>query len=514
MRHAPDNARIPIGRKTSTAVFRVIADALPSATRRLSRKIHFVVEQVAGAVFRTRELPYLHTHVVEERATREPVIWIERPTQPIHDQVRPLVDALFLDDERFLAMDPTGERLAERWALVTVKDGVVEGLPSRAPKTLVEEIERAARAAPKSPEERPTVRSLVVQPLPSDAIPKTHRTSFTTADLVLGGDDHREAILKSLRRARHRVIIHSTFINEQRFQDLLPAFRTAMGQGATIDILWGQDDDAKGVRATREVVGRLQKKLEVEKIDRLRLHPFSTGSHSKVLISDDGDPDGLTAYVGSCNWLQASFASFDASVRIRDARLISDLFDQLAEMSRGSNGDWLALTSDFVAMAARQRSRPIPAAGRANVTLLLAPQHAEMIRRARDQATARIFVASHRWGIAGQNVALAPILKAAQEHDIAVSAYYGTSSGPLTGIDAAEATWEASQAGVTIRPVHKPILHAKFLGWDDDNVVITSQNWLSADPPEGRPRQEMGLLINAPGAARILIERFQAARLD
>jgi cardiolipin synthase A/B len=125
------------------------------------------------------------------------VIWLQRPTQPIHDQIRPLVDALFLDDERFLAMDPTGERLAERWALVTVRDGAVEGLPARAPKILVEDIQVAARTAPKPQGERITARPPVAQPFATHSIPITHRISFSTADLVLGGDEHREAILKS-----------------------------------------------------------------------------------------------------------------------------------------------------------------------------------------------------------------------------------------------------------------------------------------------------------------------------
>jgi cardiolipin synthase A/B len=283
--------------------------------------------------------------------------------------------------------------LAERWALVTVRDGAVEGLPARAPKILVEDIQVAARTAPKPQGERITARPPVAQPFATHSIPITHRISFSTADLVLGGDEHREAILKSLRRARHRVIIHSTFINEERFLELLPALKTATEQGATVDILWGEDEDAKGVRTTREVIGRLQRKLEVEKMDRLRLHPFSTGSHSKILIADNGDSDGLTAYVGSCNWLQSSFESFDVSVRFRDPRLISDLFDQLAELSRGANGDWLALTSEFVAIASRQRTRPNPTAGRAEATLILAPQHVEALRHARDQATKQIFVA-------------------------------------------------------------------------------------------------------------------------
>jgi hypothetical protein len=37
---------------------------------------------------------------------------------------------------------------------------------------------------------------------------------------------------------------------------------------------------------------------------------------------------------------------------------------------------------------------------------------------------------------------------------------------------------------------------------------------LSADPPESRPRQELGILIRSTGIARTLIDRFEAARVD
>jgi cardiolipin synthase A/B len=57
---------------TQAGLGAVISDTLPSASRRLSRKINFVVEQVTGAVFRTRELPYLHTHLVQSVRRAKP----------------------------------------------------------------------------------------------------------------------------------------------------------------------------------------------------------------------------------------------------------------------------------------------------------------------------------------------------------------------------------------------------------------------------------------------------------
>lgn len=77
---------------------------------------------------------------------------------------------------------------------------------------------------------------------------------------------------------------------------------------------------------------------------------------------------------------------------------------------------------------------------------------------------------------------------------------------------AADVTREAAFAGVSIRPVREPRVHAKLLGWDDDFVVVTSQNWLSADPSEGNRRKEIGIFLHAAGAARRVVDFFEILR--
>lgn len=490
------------------------ADILPSATRRLSRKMNFVIDQVTGSVFRTRELPYLHKHHVTDRAKREPVVWIDPPSVPFAETVRALVDALFFEDEQYVSMDPAGERLAERWALVTVKDGIADGLTTRAPPELKAAIEAAAKKAPKSPTANVQVAAAPQPVIPSAALPQPRRILFSSNDLVLGGSEHREVMTNLIRHARHRVIIHSTFINEARFNEHLPAFRQALAQGARVDVFWGQNEDTATARSTRAVVVRLRERLQAEKLDRLRLHPFSTGSHSKFLIADSGAADRLVAVVGSCNWLYSGFESFEASVRLRDPGLLSDLLEQMAELSRGGNRIWTKTTSELVALAAQQRLRPAGPPGRAEVSLVLAAQHDQIVRAARDGAAVRLFVCSHRWAPAGENLVLAPALAAASQKHVAVSVYFGEASGGLRGEATAEMVRESAKAGVEIRPVRKPRLHAKLLAWDNDAALITSQNLLSADPPDSRPRQEIGVLIRGTGVARTLIDRFEAARME
>lgn len=350
-------AGLVVFQPTQSGLVASASDELPSASSRMSRNMSFVVDQVAGGVFRSRELPYLHTHMVEERSKRESIVWIGRPDRLLIEGIDPLIEALFQDDEKFVAMDTYGDRLAERWSLVTVRDGEVEGLSGRASASLFGAIKVAAQTAtPRSRQVHASYHVSSAADLASTPAPVVRQVALTGSALVLGGSEHKDALISLLRRSRHRVVLHSTFIAESRFDDLLSSFRVAIDRGATVDIMWGQDESVEGRRSTREAVTRLKSKLDGAGLERLRVHPFSTGSHCKVLIGDDGTPARFTALVGSCNWLSTSFDSFEASLRFRDPLLISDVVIQLAELSRAGNGHWNAFTGELTSLASHLRA--------------------------------------------------------------------------------------------------------------------------------------------------------------
>jgi cardiolipin synthase A/B len=133
------------------------------------------------------------------------------------------------------------------------------------------------------------------------------------------------------------------------------------------------------------------------------------------------------------------------------------------------------------------------------------------MRKARDEAARRIFVTSHRFGSASKPAVLIPALAAAEARSIDVKLYYGVPAASGDGARAAASTIEAATAGIKIQPIHEPRVHAKLLAWDDDDLIVTSQNWLSADPGEGSPRREIGIFVNASGIGRRVIDRFNYA---
>jgi phosphatidylserine/phosphatidylglycerophosphate/cardiolipin synthase-like enzyme len=131
---------------------------------------------------------------------------------------------------------------------------------------------------------------------------------------------------------------------------------------------------------------------------------------------------------------------------------------------------------------------------------------------ARDQAEKRVFVTSHRLGAATRAGFIVPAIAAVREKSIEVRAYYGMQGGTVTAATSARLAIAGIKDGVQIRPEYEPNLHAKILAWDDDNVLITSQNWLSADPSESNMRREIGIFIRFRGTAKHLIENFENSR--
>lgn len=492
-------------------------DELPIVLQRKTRPMNFVIDRVTGTLYRSRELPFYEAHVLRERAERERMVWMEARPLTTYDDPAALVSTLLDDDERFVGMDPAGDRLVDRYALVTVRNGAVEGLPKRAPAELSQLVLEAAKSAPEDPagEETPKYQPAPPRPYEERDLPATIRGAFHLDDLIIGGKQHEELFLNSIRRARHRLIVHSTFIAEDKFALVHGLLKDAAKRGVLIDILWGEDSEKTSPKSTNATVRKLRREIEVAGFQaNFRIHSFSTGSHAKILVADDGNMEKPFAVVGSCNWLSSGFHSFDVSVRLRDPRLVAGVLDQMTALSLGADGHWTELTSEFARMSGEANRQPIPGGPRGDLTLVLGPQHAQYVRKARDNAAERLFVTSHRLGAANRTAVIVPAIAAAEDRGVTVSVYYGIPTGTYTSGDAVDVTTSAERRGVQVRSVHEPRLHAKVLAWDTDHVVITSQNWLSADPSEANLRREIGVYIHAKGAARTLIDQFEALRRE
>lgn len=488
-------------------------EELPKLAKTTSRWMNFVIDKVTGTLYRSREMPFVEQHVVERRAARERLVWLKPRDLDAFDDTAGVLATLFEDDEKFLGIEPSAEKMVKRFAIATVRGTNVEGLPPRAPAELVELVKRAARNAAPSPmaEKSPQQDPGRQVPFADRPAPRAIDAVFRPEDLILGGAMHERVLHEAVKKAKHRIIIHSTFISEQGFAQVQASLIAAAKRGAIVDVMWGEDENKTDAVTTAKTIAKIRTSIETEGLSlSIRVHPFSTRSHAKILVCDDGKSERLSATVGSCNWLSSGFQNYEASIRFSDPGVVSAVLEQIADLTRGGDRHWTELTSEMARLASDARLQKPPAGVKAKVTLVLGPQHAQFARIARDAARRRMFVTSHRIGSAARPSVVLPAITAVRENGIEARVFYGVASeGP-----AGASTSPNDHPVPSVQPVLTPKLHAKILAWDDDHVLITSQNWLSADPGESNVRREIGLMVSSKGIAKAVIDNFDAARGD
>jgi hypothetical protein len=294
---------------------------------------------------------------------------------------------------------------------------------------------------------------------------------FEQADLIIDATDHKVAFERALRNAREEVIIHSTFVSEQSIPTVLPLLLAATAKGTRVTILWGQDDEKTAVSTSRAAINKLQTAVdEAGRSAQINIHRFTTRSHAKVLIADDG-AGRWSAIVGSCNWPSSGFDSFEASIRLRDRALVGQTVRHIAALSLGSPGVWHEGATDLTVLGRRIESKTAESGRTAKMRLILSVDHGALVLEARDKAQRRIFVTSHRIGLAGRPMVIIPALSAAKSTQVRAELYYGRPTGVLSGVDAAGLAIEFARQGVGIKPTYQPRLHAKVLACVDAPAV-------------------------------------------
>jgi hypothetical protein len=495
---------------TASGLSVVEMDSLPKLTRPVSRWASFAIELISGTVYRAREFPSLYT-AQRLRALQETADVIVLPRTDKLQDIQPskVIETLLDEDEEFKNMDPNGARPVERFAVVTVVGDTIDGLPTRSGERLRASI---FAAAGKKHTELPPVPE--IKP-PQATPPRVLTISFAQDDLLLGGAAHEAIFKRILRKASSRIVIHSTFISPQHFQQHLPLIHDAAKRGVRLDIMWGKSDNEDGTNSTADAVLQCRAMLLCDIVkERVRLHGLTTDSHAKIIVADYG-ADGLVAVLGSCNWLSSGFKSFEVSAYLRDSVIVAEIADKLATMAMGSDHRWTPLARDLACLASSAKNAKRPKTGiAAQAALVLGAQHNDYVLLARDQAKSQIIVASHRFSPKAETLVLMPTRAAVQAHDIDVHVYYGKATGTDDGAKAILMVRDAQVSGMRVENIFDPRLHAKFLAWDSDNIVITSQNWLSCDPSEESDFSEIGVYLSGTGLARELVGRMRVALGD
>ncbi len=401
-------------RITGAGSTRVHQDQLPAATVTEPQWRGFAIEQVTGSVFRSRELDLIHRNRLPIDSNDSPVVHLQSTPTSDLDDLGQIFSAVENEDELIVGVDRGTDKLAERYAVVTVRDNTVEGLPARASALLRYKIIQAAHAYQKGRRQNQAIASSDTASIPIELVeapvevPTTRQALYDQSDLIIDGAEHSRAFERIITSAAERLIIHSTFISNDRAEAILPLLLQAAERGVKIDLLWGQDDAGTTTRSSQFAAAKLQASVLAQgRGSEISIHPFSTNSHAKIIIADTKKGD-WTAIIGSCNWLASDLTSFETSLRLRDQYFVGSLVRKLASLARGRPGVWNDLAIELTILGRRIMDRPASKGRMVPMRLVYGSDHAKLILEARDNANQRIFALSHRIGIAAHPVALLP----------------------------------------------------------------------------------------------------------
>jgi len=470
-------------------------DTLPPITRPLTRyNTKFAVEQVTGAVLRWRELAF-----VPDPSPRLDLPGIVK--LPMARNLPPksrieIVAALLDDDESYRGSDASAAKPGQGYALVTFSGNRLIGLPRMAPEKLRSIIKEAGRPQG-APVSRKPAEEMRETPAGFDSPERP--VSVLNGALVSGGEAHLSLRDELIAKAGSLIILHSTFVGLEAVDRLFPQLlAAARDRGVTTHLFYGKDDRMGLTGQTAAAVAHARQLIRAEKVGRfIRLHPFSTRSHAKLLVADDANGD-FNAVVGSCNWLSTTFNLFEVSISLDDPQTVGSILHALSDMAYRATGRETGIAMDLAGMAVNL-SRAPASKGKATARLVFGAEHARVLEMARDDASERILIGSHRIGASAETLSLIPTRAAVRDKGIEAVAYYG--EPPEEAHLLPEATPD------TIQFLERRDMHAKFAAWDKDDVLITSQNLLSADPTE--PWSEIGIHVRSAGIADRLVERIE-----
>lgn len=481
-------------------------DELPVVTRLDKRSVRYAVERLSGTVLRYRELDFVwlpRFRSMQSTGYRE----IAPSSDVFEPKQADVVASMLHDDEEFRGIVPYTSRLGDGFALLSVTGQRIKGLPTGASPHLRAAI--LAAAAKKSPVGRGAPAPLKLPPVARDmpTLP-TRRVTFSHDDILIGGQQHRTALRNVIANAGSAIVVHSTFVGTGEWRAVIDELAAAArDRGVKVDIFWGKGDRVDQENETRMACEAINAQMKGMRLDRLvRAHAFSTESHSKMLVADDGR-GGWNAIVGSCNWLSSGFTSTEVSLRMNDPLAVSDVMETLSQTAQRVTGLNGGVAARLAGRALNIRRSVVPStAKRGEVRVILGPEHAEMMLTARDQAKREMWLGSHKLGRSADTVALLPAAAAAGNGGIAVSMFYDEVGVGFPPEAAERLIAEYEAKGIRVRRGAKTTMHAKFLAWDDDDLLITSQNMLSANPND--PYAEVGVLVSAPGVASRFRERM------
>lgn len=483
--------------------------ALPERTTDREIGISVVYEKVGQSVFRTRDVD---TIPISKLPAQGAIVNFPSGDAPetvysMTQRVNEFMAGTLRPGEWLRGIQANSSFLEPRFLVLNlddVRDGVL-------PQGASDQLGEALKATIKTGILPKTTTSPARQPLAME-------TSFDADHLIVGSKQHLQRFEEIVSAARAHVFVLSTFVASQSDQKgkenrerIWRSLENACKRGVKCHLFFGTSlDRAKHAMAMQELYTRLSAVRQMKGYLLLQRDPV--GSHAKFLVADDGH-DGAAVVMGSCNWLSSPFSAVEVSAELREAHAVATALDLLREIiAKLSSASRSVETLGFMASELRrERSRLSPALEvppRAKLTVLRAGDHERLLRVAAHEAKERFVCCTNKVG-ANMVPGLFDPAEVAGRRLGDVRVYYSRRSGPVKRSHVTKHR-ERLNGIVELIGVPEPQLHAKFLAWDKDNVVVSSLNWGSQSGLDDNPLDEIGLYLEGPKLASSLLDKFEA----
>ena len=487
-----------------------LGGALPERTEDREIHISLVLEKVGHSVFRNRDVEtaplYRMTHT-DHKVNFPPGPDETDDTMAV--RVTQLVAGMLRPGEWLRGVQTINSVLERKYLAIELNDVKNGLLPEGASQDLIGALQATIRTGilPEASDPQPS-RSVTVD------------TMIGTDQLIVGGEQHLECFERIVGQAEEDVFVLSTFVTPhgekytEQHERIRKALEQAAQRGVRCHLFYGTalDTDRKNAIAMQELNMRLSS------VRRARGFVFtqrdSVRSHVKCLAADDGH-GGAVVVLGSSNWLSSPFSALEVSVELTENRAAAAGLDLLRSIvSPLSSASRSIETLQFIASDLRRSRSALTSSADAGgsipvrMSILQADDHERLIRRVAHEAEERFVCCTNKVGGPMVPAIFNPAEIAGRRLDD-VRVYYSRQTGPIKRRHV-KAHRERLHGVVDLIAVEDPQVHAKFLLWDRDHVVVSTMNWGSQSGSPDNPLDEIGLHLEGPGIAEFLLMKFES----
>ncbi|MER9619393.1 hypothetical protein [Mesorhizobium sp. M0207] len=501
---APQLATSTIGQN-----FIRLGGALPERTEDREIHISLVLEKVGHSVFRNRDVETAPLYRMTDANHK-----VNFPAGPdetddtMAARVNQFVAGMLRPGEWLRGVQTINSVLERKYLAIELNDVKNGLLPEGASQDLIQALQETI--------------STGMLPEASDPQPsRSHAIDTTIADeqLIVGGDLHLECFERIVGQAEFDVFVLSTFVaphNEkytERHERVRIALEQACLRGVRCHLFYGTTLDAerKNAIAMQELNVRLSSVRHAR--GSILAQRDSVRSHVKCLAADDGQ-GGAVVLLGSSNWLSSPFSAVEVSVELNENLAAAAGLDLLRSIISPLSGARRSIEIlQFTASELRRTRSPLSPStdvgGRVPVrmSILQADDHERLLRTVAHEADERFVCCTNKVGATMVPGLFNPAEVAGRRLDD-VRVYYSRRSGPIKRRHIA-AHRERLNGVVDLIAVEDPQVHAKFLLWDKDHVVVSTMNWGSQSGSMDNPLDEIGVHLEGPGLGTSLLAKFE-----